>query len=109
MPTERPDSALIYGWSPGPDYADRGPSEDLPQGTVCTESQMGKLWVAGNKLPAENRDQYSTIPEPLPIPDWAKITTCPTEDVPDAVLPDVGMKYRNDRENELIDEVASAV
>jgi len=105
----RRDSALIYGWSPGRDYADLGPEENLPQGTVLKDSHMGKLYVAGNILPPENRDQYSTLAEPLEVPDWAHVTTWPAEQLGSKVLPDVGMKYRNEREQRLIDEVAEAL
>ncbi len=105
---KRRDSALIYGWDPGPDYADGGPDEDLPQGTVYTDSDMGKLYVAGNILPPENRDQYSTIRQPLEIPNWAKITTCDAKDLPDTLLGEVGMMYRDEREDVLLAEVARA-
>ncbi len=105
----RQEAALIYGWDPGPDYADRGPDEDLPQGTVNTANKMGDLYVAGNILPPENRDQYSTIPEPLEIPEWARVTTHPAPQLGEKVLPLTGMKYRNERENQLIDEVSQAL
>jgi len=104
----RREAAVIYGWDPGPDYADHGPEENLPQGTVYTDSAMGRLYLAGNVLPAENRDQYSTIPSANPIPDWAKVTMQPAEDLPASLLGDVGMTYRDEREEALLAEVAHA-
>ncbi|GAG40884.1 unnamed protein product, partial [marine sediment metagenome] len=107
--TNKQGSALIYGWSPGRDYADDGPEEDLPQGSVCTDSAMGKLYVAGNILPAANRDQYSTVPAPLPVPDWAKVPACAAEKLPAEVLPEVGIKHRNEPEILLIEQVRTAL
>ena len=43
--------ALMYGPSPGPDSEDGGPAGNPPQGTVVTNSKMGRLWVSGNILP----------------------------------------------------------
>jgi len=105
----RADSALIYGWDPGPDYADRAKQSDFPQGTVYTENEMGDLYVAGNILPPENRDQYSTVDRPLEIPDWAKLTVEPADKLARSVLGDVGMMYRSEYEQELIAEVAEAL
>jgi len=105
----RPQAALIYGWDPGPDYADRAGESGFVQGTVYTDNEMGHLYVAGNTLPPENRDQYSTIPQPLAIPEWARVTTCPAEELPDRLLPEVGMKYRSEAEKKLIAHVAQAL
>ncbi|MCK4275228.1 MAG: hypothetical protein KAX78_01860 [Phycisphaerae bacterium] len=105
----RPDSALIYGWDPGPDYADRAKASDFPQGTVYTDNEMGELYVAGNILPPANRDQYSTVEAPLEIPDWARVKTVPAEQVGHDVLPDVGMMYRSEHEQELIAKAAKAI
>jgi len=105
----RPDSALIYGWEPGPDYADRAKASDFPQGTVYMDNEMGQLHVAGNILPAANRDQYSTVEGPLEIPDWAKVGTVPADGLGQAVLPDVGMAYRSEYERQLLAEVAEAI
>ena len=90
LPTQRHDWALVYGWQPGPDYADRAPRTDWPQGTVYKDSAMGQLYVAGNILPPENRDQYSTIEAPLSVPDWAAVRTDEAASLPQTLLPTVG-------------------
>ncbi len=100
--------ALIYGWSPGPDYADGGPATKQPQGTVYTGSDMGKLWVAGNILPAGNIDEYSTISAPLPVPPWAQVRTVPAEKAY-TFVPQVGMQYRDSRDQKIIDDVMDAI
>ncbi len=89
----QPSWALVYGKSPGRDDKDDGPSETLPQGSVYTESDMDSLYVSGNLLPRENMDHYSTIPVPLPIPEYARVTTFPASALADSVLPFVGTHY----------------
>jgi pectate lyase len=102
--------ALVYGDNPGAD-PDEGPRPEPPpaQGTVVTTSRMGRLWVSGNLLPAENRDHYSTVPAPLPVPAAARVTTFPVGELAARVLPAVGMRYRNAREQALIDELAAGL
>jgi hypothetical protein len=53
-------SALVY-------LGDVAPPSCLAQGTLYAKSTMGKLW-AGNTLPKDNCDQYSTVAAALPIP-----------------------------------------
>jgi len=104
----QPNWALVYGWSPGPDYADIGPPTKLPQGTVYTGSDMGQLWVSGNILPSENVDEYSTIPGPIPIPQWAQVTTIPAAQLY-TIVPDVGMRYKDSRDQGVIDRVLAEI
>jgi hypothetical protein len=104
----RANSAILYGWDPGPDNADRAKAADFPQETVYTDNAMGRLYVRGNLLPPENRDHYSTIAKPLRIPDWAKLTTLPAERVAETILPEVGMRYRTAEEDAILAEIAQA-
>jgi len=106
IPTILPSWALVYGISPGPDSDDGGPGGSPPaQGTVITTSHLGDVYVSGNILPPENKDHYSTIAQPLPVPDYAKVTTYDAQDLATKVLPYVGMLYRNQQEQAIIDEI----
>ena len=100
--------ALIYGWAPGPDYADGGPATKQPQGTVYTGSDMGELWVAGNILPPQNIDEYSTISGPLPIPAQYQVTTVPATQLY-LTAGQVGMQYRDARDDAVIGRVIAAI
>jgi hypothetical protein len=100
--------ALLYGASPGPDAEDGGPAGNPPQGTVVTTSKMGRLWVSGNILPPQNRDQYSTVSGPLPVPAAAQVTTWPASELTTRVLPTVGTVFRTSAEQTLLNEVAAA-
>jgi hypothetical protein len=102
------DSALIYGWDPGPDQYDGGPSGTPEQGTVIDTSRMGSLWVNGNILPSANRDHYSTIAQPLFIPSEAQVTTWPASELRDRVLPGVGMKFRDAEEQALLNDIKNS-
>ncbi|MCK4276477.1 MAG: hypothetical protein KAX78_08185, partial [Phycisphaerae bacterium] len=107
-PGGRRSNALIYGMDPGRDSYDNGPAIPLPQGSVYTESDMGELWVAGNILPPENQDQYSTIFAPLPIPAWAQVPTTEATELYQFV-PQVGMQYKDTRELGVINRVMAAI
>ena len=107
-PLNASSRALIYGYDPGPDYADGGPPTKQPQGTVYTGSDMGQLWVAGNILPSGNIDEYSTITGPLPIPAWAQVTTIPAAQAY-TFVPQVGMQYKDTRDQDIIDDVMDAI
>ena len=109
LATFHPAWALVYGASPGPDAEDGGPPGTLPQGALITSSRLGRLYVAGNVLPAENRDQYSTIAQPLAIPPHARVTTWPAEELGARVVPHVGMKYRDATEQAILDEIAAGM
>ena len=100
--------ALLYGASPGPDSEDGGPAGNPPQGTVVTTSKMGRLWVSGNILPPQNRDQYSTVSGPLAVPAAAQVTTWPASELTTRVLPTVGTVFRTSAEQTLLNEVAAA-
>jgi pectate lyase len=104
-----PSWALVYGVQPGPDQTDDGPATTLPQGTVVSDSVLGKLWVAGNILPAENMDHYSTIAQPNPVPTNARVTTYRAIELKDRVVPDVGMKFRSAEEQALLLDMAGAM
>ncbi len=101
-------NALIYGMDAGRDFYDNGPPTTLPQGTVYTTSDMGDLWVAGNILPPQNRDQYSTISGPLPVPAWAQVTTTEATELYQFV-PQVGTQYKDVRGQGVIDRVMAAI
>ena len=103
------DSALIYGNDPGRDSYDNGPATVLPQGAVYTGSDMGKLWVSGNILPAENKDQYSTTPRPIAVPAWAQVTTAPTTDLYKSVSQTGAHKFRQGLDQEVLDRVLAAI
>jgi pectate lyase len=98
--------ALIYGPTPGPDAEDGGPSGSPPQGTVVTGTNMGHLWVSGNILPPQNRDQYSTVSSPLAVPAAAQVTTWPASELKTQVLPTVGTVFRTSAEQALLVAVA---
>ena len=100
--------ALIYGSGVGPDSEDGGPAGSPPQGTVVTTSKMGRLWVSGNILPPQNRDQYSTVSGPLAVPTAARVTTWPASELRTRVLPTVGTVFRTSAEQTLLNEVTAA-
>jgi len=102
-----PAYALIYGLDPGGDV-DGGPAEPLPQGAVYTRSNMGKLWVSGNILPPQNKDQFSTVNQPLPTPDWAKVAVTAPQELY-LLVPQVGMRYKDARETQVLARVMPAV
>jgi hypothetical protein len=102
------NDGLVYGSGAGPDTEDGGPGGTPAQGTLITTSNMGKLWVSGNILPPNNRDQYSTIAAPLVVPAPAQVTTWTAAEVRLNVLPTVGTVFRNAAEQALLDVVAAA-
>ena len=104
-----PSRALIYGRDPGMDFDENGPSSVLPQGTVYTDSDMGQLWVAGNILPAENMDHYSTIPQPLAVPAWAQVTTTPATELYKSASQVGSNKFRPASDQEVLDRVLAAI
>lgn len=108
VPTRNPSWALIYGLNPGADSTEGRSGGGTPaQGTVLTNTAMGKLYVAGNHLPPENQDHYSTIASPLPVPASAQVTTWPADQLKFRVLPAVGMMYRLADEQAIIDELSA--
>jgi hypothetical protein len=100
---------LVYGERPGPDSSEGPVPPTPPQGSLVTNSRMGRLWVAGNILPSENRDHYSTISEPLPVPAAARVTTWPASELRQRMLPFVGVRYRSAEEQGLIDELTAGL
>lgn len=106
IPVTNPSWALVYGLNPGADATEgRGTSSDPPQGTVLTNTNMGKIYTRGNILPPENRDHYSTIASPLPVPAYAQVTTHSADQLKAVVLPTVGTHYRLPDEQSAIDEL----
>jgi hypothetical protein len=103
----RPSWALVFGTVPGADSYDGGPAVPPSQGTVVTTSLMGDLYVAGNILPVENEDHYSTLSNPLVVPEYAQVTTHPAANLAAEVLPSVGMVYRDGEEQAILDEIAA--
>ncbi len=101
-----PTHALIYGMVPGADE-DGGPNVDLPQGAIYTKSNMGQLWVAGNVLPPQNRDHYSTVSQPLTTPNWAALPTLPTDELY-LLVPQAGMQHKDARELNVLGRVMRA-
>jgi pectate lyase len=98
---------LVYGSQPGPDSEDGGPSGTPAQGTLVTGTRMGNLWVAGNLLPSQNRDHYSTISSPNPVPESARVTTWTVEQLKTRMIPHVGMMHRDSEEEALLAEIAA--
>jgi pectate lyase len=107
--TRRPEWGLVYGKDAGSEENDEGPDTVLPQGTVYKESDMDSLYVSGNILPKENMDNYSTVEHPLPIPDYAKVTTWPVEALADSVVPFAGTHFPLDDEKEIFSEVTDSL
>jgi pectate lyase len=107
LPTIRPSWSLVYGTVPGADANDGGPGISPPQGTLVTDSLMGDLYVAGNCLPPENLDQFSTVGAPLSVPGYAQVSTFPAANLAAEVLSAVGMLYRDAVEQGILDEIAS--
>jgi pectate lyase len=105
--TVTPAWGLVYGSEPGPDADDGSPTSPPPQGAVVTNSAMGKLWVAGNILPDANKDHYSTIPAPNPVPTNAQVTTYGALELRERVVPGVGMKYRSTNEQSMLSEMTA--
>lgn len=106
----KPDRAIVYGQGPRPGPSDDGgPSQRVPQSTLWTNSRMGPLYVAGNIIPRENYDHWSTIPEPLPIPAAAAVTIDDADGLHERVIPRVGCKFRTDADQRLLDEVRTAL
>jgi hypothetical protein len=107
--TRRPEWALVYGKDAGSEENDEGPDTFLPQGTVYKESDMDSLYVSGNLLPEENMDHYSTIDNPLPIPDYAGVTTWPIETLADSVVPFAGTHFPLEDEQEIFNAIADSL
>jgi pectate lyase len=102
-----PGWALVYGGVPGPDADDAGPAGTPAQGTVVTNTALGKLWVSGNIFPVENRDHYSTVPQRNPVPTNAQVTAYPALELKDRVVPGVGTRFRTAAEQALLAELAA--
>jgi len=107
--TRKFDRALIYGKDPGGEENDNGPEQVLPQGTVYTESDMDSLYVSGNLLPKENMDHYSTTATPLPIPNYAMVTTYRVSALADSVVPFVGTHYPLEDEQKVFTEITDSL
>jgi len=107
--TRRPAWALVYGKSPGGEENDQGPDQVFPQGSVYTRSDMDSLYVHGNLLPAENMDQYSTITDPIPVPDYAKVRLYTTAELADSVLPFIGTHYPMDDELDIFSAIKDSL
>jgi len=107
--TRRPAWALVYGKSAGREENDEGPDQVLAQGAVYKDSDMDSLYVKGNILPAENMDKYSTISAPIPIPEYARVTTYAVTALADSVVPFVGTHYPLADELEIFQAVADSL
>jgi pectate lyase len=107
--TRRPAWALVYGKNAGSEENDEGPDQVLPQGSVYTDSDMDSLYVSGNILPKENMDHYSTIETPLPIPEYAKVTTHPAIALADSVVPFIGTHYPLEDELDIFKAVTDSL
>lgn len=108
LPTILPEYSLVYGLDPGADATEGRPAGTTPaQGTVLTNTLMGQLYVAGNQLPPQNMDQYSTIAAPLAVPSSAQVTTWSADQLKANVLPQVGWKFRTADEQAVLDELSS--
>jgi pectate lyase len=107
--TRRPSWALVYGKDAGSEENDEGPDTVLPQGTVYKESDMDSMYVSGNLLPEENMDNYSTINNPLPIPDYARVTTWPVEALADSVVPFTGTHYPLEDEQDIFNVITDSL
>jgi hypothetical protein len=104
-----PAWGLVYGTQPGPDADDGGPATTPAQGTVITNTALGKLWVAGNILPAANKDHYSTVPAPNPVPTNAQVTTYQALQLRDLVVPQVGTHHRSNEEQTMLSQMAASM
>jgi len=109
LPTVRPSWALVYGTRPGRDFDDGGPLVSPSQGTLVTSSSMADLYVYGNILPPENRDHYSTVNNPIPVPEYAQVTTFNAQQLVNKISPYVGMLYRTDEEQAILDEIKAKI
>jgi hypothetical protein len=107
--TRRPAWALVYGKDAGSEENDEGPAQVLPQDAVYKESDMDSVYVTGNLLPKENMDNYSTIENPLPIPEYARVTTWPATALVDSVVPFVGTHYPLKDEQEIFDAITDSL
>ena len=106
--TINPGAALIYGLDPGPDE-DGAPDGPWQQGDVVAGTNLGDLWVAGNRLPPENLDHFSTIDAPPALPPDARVTTLPAAALADCVPAHAGVSRRVPPEQTLLDEIAAAM
>lgn len=97
----RGDRAIVYGQHPGPEDDD-GPSDRVAQGAIWQSRRMGLVYVAGNILPAANRDHWSTTAQPHFPPPWARVTAWPADELADRILPHVGTNHRTAAEQALI-------
>lgn len=107
--TRRHAWALVYGKDAGSDQNDKGPVELLEQGTIYLDSDMDSVYVTGNILPEENIDHWSTIPGPLPVPDYAKVTTYPAAELADLVVPFAGTHYPLQDEREIFNAITDSL
>jgi len=107
--TRNPAWALVYGKDAGSEENDEGPDHLVPQGAVYTGSDMDSLYVFGNLLPEENMDNYSTISNPIPVPDYAKVTTFTVAQLADSVAPFVGTHYPLADEQEIFKAISDSL
>ena len=111
--TRHPQLALYYGARDGNDNEDGGsghvPGTCPPQGSVYTGTLLGEMWVAGNILPSQNCDQWSSVTSERSVPSAAAVTTLAASALTASVLPDVGTQYRTADEDALMTEIAVAM
>jgi uncharacterized protein (TIGR02145 family) len=107
--TNLPAWALVYGKDAGSEENDKGPDEILHQGMVYKESDMDSLYVSGNILPKQNMDNYSTVENPLAIPDYARVTTWPATVLADSVVPFAGTHYPLKDEQDILNAITDSL
>ena len=66
-----------------------------------------QLWLEGNVFPPEFVGDPTTLPGPIPTPDWAQVEVAAAAELSGVVLPDVGAPYRTPSEQDLLDEIAA--
>ncbi len=103
----RREWAIVYGDVPGASDGDGGPQTPAPPGAVVPSAALGSLWLADNRVPSETVDQYSTVTEPNPVPDEARMQRFAVETLAEATLAWVGTRDRTDDEQARLDAVAA--
>ncbi len=74
---------------------------------MVQSSVLGSIWVAGNRLPPETIDRYSTIAQPPEVPEEVRPRIWAASELDQATLPWVGMQRPTADELALIERATA--
>lgn len=107
--SHNPAGAIVYGEGPGPSGGDDGPQVPVGQGEFVEVPNLGALWVAGNQLPQQAVDRFSTVQAPLEVPDDARVQQWPADELAEATLAWAGVRDRTPEDQTRLDTVAATL